>query len=119
MVGELHTVSGTALALAVIAMVVAGEERLVNVNGIRHRFAKTMAGDSHFALGGFADQEDLKYSFSGAVQKADCPDTFKTRKDERMGMMYAMVRQLNKDCEGRCGVEAGPISDKNARSLRK
>jgi hypothetical protein len=45
--GELLTISGATLSLAVIAMIVAGEEGLVNVNGVGYSFAQAMAGENH------------------------------------------------------------------------
>lgn len=49
--GRVRTVCGATLALAVIAVVVSRQERLVDVNGICHGFAQAMASDSHFGVG--------------------------------------------------------------------
>ena len=38
------------MALAVIAVVVAGKEGLVNINGVGYSFAQAMAGENHLDL---------------------------------------------------------------------
>jgi hypothetical protein len=42
-----HTVGRSTLALAIITVIVAGEERLVNVHRVGDLFAETMAGERH------------------------------------------------------------------------
>ena len=46
------TVCRATLALAVIAVIIAGKNWLVYVNGICHCFAETMAGQSHLEADG-------------------------------------------------------------------
>lgn len=44
----LLTVGRAGLALAVIAVVVSGDDRRINIDGIGDRLAETVAGERHF-----------------------------------------------------------------------
>lgn len=46
-----HTVGRARLALAVVAVVVAGNDWRVDVNGVRDRFAQAVSGENHFGEG--------------------------------------------------------------------
>ena len=49
------------MSLAVIAVIVACKQRLVDVNGVGHSFAQTMAGENHFDFGiGFTDMKNAE-----------------------------------------------------------